>query len=217
MIDVFRNYPPSYVKKLAAWNDRYITDPITVVLTEILAPLRWLSPSSVTLIAFAFSLVACFYFLDGTRVGLLWGAALWEVNYLLDGVDGKLARKRTEFAPYGAKLDNMLDKVKKAMALAALLWVEQDNQLAMLAALVCHYALLRLPARKSEQLVAWFHQHGARATLDPLDLVFLLLFVAPLMGLVYQMVLVVVGLQLLDRAIHFFAARLYHKTTVARS
>ncbi len=205
MIEAIRHYPPAYVKRLAAWNDRFLTDPITVVLTELLAPLRWLSPSAVTLIAFGFSLIACFCFLDATRSGLISGALFWEINYLLDGVDGKLARKRSEFAPYGARLDNLLDKVKKALALAALVLVEKDHQAAMIVAVGCHYILLRVPSQRSMGIVEWFNRQGARTSLDPLDMVFLLLFVGPLLGNTYSMILFVLFLQVADRAVHVIA------------
>jgi phosphatidylglycerophosphate synthase len=202
VIRIVKNYPPPYVKRQAAWNDRYITDPVTVVITEVVSSWRWLTPSAVTLIAFGFAIGAWYMFLDPSPVNQVWGAILWQVNYLLDGVDGKLARKRSEFAPYGAQLDNVLDKVKKVGALTALVSSAQSDQFELMLLIVIHYALLRIPMSRSERVQGWFARRGARISFDPLDQVFIILFLGPIFGRFFEAVLVVVSLQLLDRLVN---------------
>lgn len=207
MSNLFTGYPPPYVKPLACWNDKYITDPVTVVITELVAPIKRVTPTHITLVAFVFSLVACWYYAQPGRASLLWGAAYWQINYFLDGVDGKLARKRQQFSRYGAQLDLQLDKVKKAIALVCLWYAHGNLSYWLLGLIALHYALMRLPVPRSARLRCWFNARGIRSSFSPLDQLFLVLFVGPLTGAIWGTLAMVVVLQILDHAINWWMFR----------
>jgi phosphatidylglycerophosphate synthase len=94
---------PDY-KKVGNWMARNIT-------REMALPVTWLflhlpiTANGVTLIAFIFGASSAVFFAMGTRSGMLWGAALLQIWYLLDHVDGQVARYRKEESVTGVFFD----------------------------------------------------------------------------------------------------------------
>ena len=63
----------------------------------------------VTYFAFAVCLASALAFYKGTHTFLIVGAVLFELNYLLDCVDGTVARLKNESSPEGSVIDASLD------------------------------------------------------------------------------------------------------------
>jgi phosphatidylglycerophosphate synthase len=89
------------------------------------AVVRWaarvgLSPTAVTGISVALAVVAAAGFAWGTRATLVAGAALLYVSFLLDCVDGQLARYSRQFSAFGGWLDTMADRSKEYLVYAGL-------------------------------------------------------------------------------------------------
>lgn len=85
--------------------------------------LRWfpgITPSGVTLLSFAFGILACalFFFLEYSYRIL--GVVLLQISFALDCSDGEIARYKNMASPFGAWLDSVLDRFKEAMMFAAL-------------------------------------------------------------------------------------------------
>ncbi len=100
------------------WN-RLVARPIAAL---VLAPLQHtrISPNQVTLaslVVFA-GAAALMAFLPGHR-GLLLAVAVLEFSYVLDCVDGQLARLRGTSTPVGAHLDFLMDELKAFLLVAA--------------------------------------------------------------------------------------------------
>ncbi|WP_283138510.1 CDP-alcohol phosphatidyltransferase family protein [Rhizohabitans arisaemae] len=75
-----------------------------------------LTPNAVTGISVGFAALAALWFAEGTRTGLVVGAFLLYFSFVLDCVDGQLARYTRRFSPLGAWLDATFDRVKEYMA-----------------------------------------------------------------------------------------------------
>ncbi|MES1172025.1 MAG: CDP-alcohol phosphatidyltransferase family protein [Bacteroidota bacterium] len=125
------------------WN-RFVARPLAAV---VLVPLQRTSvtPNQVTLatlIVFA-GAAAILAFVPAWR-GLLVGAAVLEFAYVLDCVDGQLARLRGTSSPIGAHLDFLMDELKAFLLVAALsvrLWRSDGKTAWLLEGLVALVAV----------------------------------------------------------------------------
>ncbi len=97
-----------------AWWTVLLVDPVAIRLTRLVANRTRITPDQITLAAFALGLGAAACFLRGTAGWLAVGAALYHLCFVLDCVDGKLARLKGTGTPFGGWLDYMLDRVRDA-------------------------------------------------------------------------------------------------------
>lgn len=79
-----------------------------------------LSPTGVTAISVAFAVVAAVLFGVGGRPAQVTGAVLLYLGFVLDCVDGQLARYTRKFSPWGGWLDTMADRAKEYVVYAGL-------------------------------------------------------------------------------------------------
>jgi hypothetical protein len=100
------------------WN-LYVCRPLAAVLVAAIKDTR-LTPNHVTLCSFVVATVAC-----GLLVGLpgTWGLVVavfvYELSYVLDCVDGMLARLRGQASTQGHLLDFLMDELKALLVLGA--------------------------------------------------------------------------------------------------
>ncbi|SCL37284.1 CDP-alcohol phosphatidyltransferase [Micromonospora pallida] len=88
-------------------------------VTKVCARLR-LTPTGVTMISVLFAVVAAVLFGVGGRPALVAGGVLLYLGFVLDCVDGQLARYTRNFSPWGGWLDTMADRAKEYVAYAGL-------------------------------------------------------------------------------------------------
>ncbi|MGC4780497.1 DUF5941 domain-containing protein [Micromonospora zamorensis] len=86
---------------------------------------RWaarlrLTPTGVTAISVLFALAAAVLFGVGGRPALVGGAVLLYLGFVLDCVDGQLARYTRHFSAWGGWLDTMADRAKEYLVYAGL-------------------------------------------------------------------------------------------------
>lgn len=112
-------------KKRDYWFTVLLTDPVAIPLTNFLARKRWLSPDQVTMGSLLFGLAVGPAFAYAT----LWSAALggifFYIAFVLDCVDGKLARATGVTSERGKALDALADGGRRAagsLGLAFFLW-----------------------------------------------------------------------------------------------
>jgi phosphatidylglycerophosphate synthase len=111
-----RATPRPIVKPIDSWWTVLVIDPVAVRLVPLLARRRWLNPTRITLTAFVLGLISAALFLEGP----LWLAAvLFELRFLLDCLDGKLARHTGTSSVFGAALDNACDLGATTLCLGA--------------------------------------------------------------------------------------------------
>ncbi len=93
----------SYSKYIAAWAAR-----------------RGLTPNAVTIGSMALGVVAAVAFAAGTRLGWMAGGVFLYLAFVLDCVDGQLARYTRQFSAFGSWLDATFDRGKEYLAYAGL-------------------------------------------------------------------------------------------------
>jgi phosphatidylglycerophosphate synthase len=79
-----------------------------------------LSPTLVTAVSVAFAAVAALLFASGGRSALVTGAVLLYLGFVLDCVDGQLARYTRRFSAWGGWLDTIADRAKEYLVYAGL-------------------------------------------------------------------------------------------------
>ncbi|WP_433389396.1 DUF5941 domain-containing protein [Micromonospora sp. KLBMP9576] len=79
-----------------------------------------LGPTAVTMISVAFAVAAAVLFGTGGRAALIAGAVLLYLGFVLDCVDGQLARYTRHFSAWGGWLDTMADRAKEYVVYAGL-------------------------------------------------------------------------------------------------
>ncbi|GHJ56966.1 hypothetical protein Nm8I071_62730 [Nonomuraea sp. TT08I-71] len=88
-------------------------------VTKAAARLR-LTPTAVTMISVAFAVAAAVLFGVGGRLALVAGGVLLYLGFVLDCVDGQLARYTRHFSAWGGWLDTMADRAKEYVVYAGL-------------------------------------------------------------------------------------------------
>ncbi|MGC5032890.1 DUF5941 domain-containing protein [Micromonospora sp. DT229] len=81
-----------------------------------------LSPTGVTMLSVGFAVAAAALFATGGRVALVAGGVLLYLGFVLDCVDGQLARYTRNFSAWGGWLDTMADRAKEYLVYAGLGW-----------------------------------------------------------------------------------------------
>jgi len=112
-------------KKRDYWWTVLATDPLAIPLSRLLAKRRWLTPDQVTALALGAGLAVGPAFAIGTRWALVLGGLLFYAAFVLDCVDGKLARALQVTSARGAALDALADGGRRAsgsLGLAVFLW-----------------------------------------------------------------------------------------------
>jgi phosphatidylglycerophosphate synthase len=186
------------VKPADAWWTVLVIDPVAMRLLPLL--LRWkiLTANLVTSVAFVVGIFSVAAFASGHFAV---GAVLFEVRFVLDCLDGKIARVRHISSPLGAAFDRIGDALTvpaayAAIGLALALRDQMHAQLALLPALMSAMVTvlgfsLELVRRRSTPdhgawllghgtLVGWFRRHRLTLVPSTVEAETVGLFLAPL-------------------------------------
>jgi len=98
--------------KMDIFTTRLFFDPLAVPLTIIFSKVKWITPNRVTLMALFPGIMGAFFFVQGNPI---MGALGYYVFFLLDSIDGKLARFTSTFDPLGAFYDFAVDRIVISM------------------------------------------------------------------------------------------------------
>lgn len=123
----------------------FVTDPIAIPLSRLLAALR-VNPNVLTLISIVSGLVPGVLLAFGHWI---WAAVVFEFAFLLDCVDGKVARLRQVSSEFGARLDSLGELPRKPccfIGIGLYFYLNSEPVLAALtgAAVVVHYGIHKL-------------------------------------------------------------------------
>jgi len=103
-------------KKRDYWWTVLVVDPIAIPLTRLFAKRRWLTPDEVTIVSLVLGLLTGLFFAVGDRWALITGGLVYYASFVLDCVDGKLARALNLSSARGHALDAMSDSARRASA-----------------------------------------------------------------------------------------------------
>jgi phosphatidylglycerophosphate synthase len=107
-------------KKVDAWWTVLLVDPLAVRLVRLVAPYRWITPNLLTWFATVLGLGAAACFALGDRAWLIAGALLFHASFVVDCMDGKIARLRGIGTLFGAWFDFMFDRLRVVACTATL-------------------------------------------------------------------------------------------------
>ncbi|HEX8346519.1 MAG TPA: CDP-alcohol phosphatidyltransferase family protein [Actinoplanes sp.] len=99
-------------KSRDAWWTVLLVDPVAVHLVRWVAPYRWITPNRLSFLAALIGLgsAACFWLV--TPWWLVAGAVLFHIAFVIDCMDGKVARLNGTGSVFGSWLDYMLDRIR---------------------------------------------------------------------------------------------------------
>ncbi|MFG2193426.1 CDP-alcohol phosphatidyltransferase family protein [Streptomyces sp. NPDC048639] len=108
-------------KKRDAWWTVLLVDPVATPLVRWTAMWTRITPNQITWFALFLGLGAAACFAAGSWGWLILGAALYHVSFILDCMDGKLARLTGTGSVFGAWLDYVFDRVRVLACAVALM------------------------------------------------------------------------------------------------
>lgn len=94
------------LKPKDAWWTVIAIDPVAIRVLPWLRDVRWVTPTRITMLSGVVGVLALLAFAAGAVIA---GGVLYELRFLLDCLDGKLARLRGTSSRLGALLDVLLD------------------------------------------------------------------------------------------------------------
>ncbi|WP_067504184.1 CDP-alcohol phosphatidyltransferase family protein [Actinoplanes sp. TFC3] len=103
-----------------AWWTVLLVDPVAARLVWLVSPYRWITPNFLTGIATILGLGAAAAFATGERWWVVAGALLFHVSFIVDCMDGKIARLNGTGSMFGTWLDFMFDRVRVFICALAL-------------------------------------------------------------------------------------------------
>lgn len=108
-------------KKRDAWWTVLLVDPLASRLVVPVANYTHITPNQISLGAFLIGAASAWFFFQGDPVSLLIGALLYHFSFVLDCMDGKIARLKGTGSVFGMWLDYMLDRVRVVVCALALM------------------------------------------------------------------------------------------------
>ncbi|MDP9798978.1 phosphatidylglycerophosphate synthase [Catenuloplanes nepalensis] len=108
------------LKDRDAWWTVLLVDPLATPAVRRVARYRWVTPNRITFAAFLLGLAAAAAFWQATWGALAVGALLFHLSFVLDCMDGKVARLRGNGSAFGAWLDFIGDRIKDLTCTAGL-------------------------------------------------------------------------------------------------
>lgn len=109
------------LKERDSWWTVYLVDPVAVRLVRQVANRTSATPNQLTVLALFLGLGAAVCFALGYRQFLLLGAFLYYLSFLVDCMDGKLARLTGTESVFGAWVDYVTDRFRVLVCVVALM------------------------------------------------------------------------------------------------
>lgn len=126
-------------KKRDAWWTVVLVDPVATRMLIVMARFGFITPNRVTWAALFVGLGSAGFFLRGDTQSLFIGAALYHLSFILDCIDGKLARLKGNGTVFGGWLDYVFDRIRVLFCALALMggqYLRDGDERFLLAALM---------------------------------------------------------------------------------
>ncbi|MDQ1035506.1 phosphatidylglycerophosphate synthase/ribosomal protein L12E/L44/L45/RPP1/RPP2 [Streptomyces sp. V3I8] len=114
-------------KKRDAWWTVLLVDPVATPLVRLTAKYTRITPNQITWGAFLLGLVSAAFFAFGDWRWLVAGAFVYHLSFILDCMDGKVARLTGQGSVFGAWLDFVFDRIRVAVCGVALMAGQYDR------------------------------------------------------------------------------------------
>jgi phosphatidylglycerophosphate synthase len=110
---------------LRSWWAVFGVLPLANRLVVLVCNYTELTPNQITSVSSAFRLLAALCFLGGGRWGLVAGALCYYLAYVIDCIDGPVARLKGRISAFGRYFDHLSDLVGDILILAALAYSQR--------------------------------------------------------------------------------------------
>jgi phosphatidylglycerophosphate synthase len=196
-----------FIKKEDSWTSIIFSDPFSIPLARFLSKFKSVYPNHITIIALIPAFIAVYFFFRGQ---LMYGAFFFLLNFIIDGIDGKLARLTKKYSKHGVALDYHTDRIRN-FALFFSLWYSQyylhGQWLTGGAIIFVHYVamvfgFLFVTDFSYKTIFPRVYSYYA-----PIDEGFLIFFFAPLINQVTLLLPILVLLQLISYITLFFVQK----------
>ncbi len=107
---------------LRSWWASFGVLPLANRLVVLVCNYTELTPNQITAVSSVFRLLSALCFLGGSRWGLVAGALCYYLAYVIDCVDGPVARLKGKTSAFGRYFDHLSDLVGDILILAAFAW-----------------------------------------------------------------------------------------------
>lgn len=108
-------------KERDSWWTVFLVDPLASRLVWLVARYPWVTPNRLTVAAFLLGLGSAAAFAAATPGWLIVGAVLFHLSFVIDCMDGKVARLNGTGSLFGIWLDFILDRVRVLFCTIALM------------------------------------------------------------------------------------------------
>ncbi|MDG4859468.1 CDP-alcohol phosphatidyltransferase family protein [Streptomyces sp. T-3] len=108
-------------KKRDAWWTVLLVDPVATPLVRLTAMWTRITPNQITWGAFLLGLASSAFFVLGDWQWLIAGAVVYHLSFILDCMDGKVARLTGTGSVFGAWLDFVFDRIRVMVCAVALM------------------------------------------------------------------------------------------------
>ena len=99
-------------KQKDGWWASIFSGPVANMLLHFIADVKWITPNCVTTSSLLLCVIACGFIANGRTLFLMIGAILVQFVFILDCLDGQLARYRSMQSNFGAWYDRVTDRIK---------------------------------------------------------------------------------------------------------
>ena len=138
------------------WWSRVFATPMAYLVLTVVADWRFLTPNRLTIFSFGLTIASALFILVDTTTSLVVAGIVLQIAYIIDCMDGQLARYRGVSSKAGSLLDKCSDFIKFPFVIAALT-IQSSNHLSSSLAtilgltaifLICYQPYLKLIAFK---------------------------------------------------------------------
>jgi len=145
------------------WWSRVFATPMAHLLLLAVADWRFLTPNRLTIMSFALTIVSCLLILSDTAASLVSAGIVLQVAYIIDCMDGQLARYRGVSSKVGSLLDKCSDFVAFPFIIVAISLQASNHQAYEIPTilgfttifLICYQPYLKLIASKECSIGPW--------------------------------------------------------------
>jgi phosphatidylglycerophosphate synthase len=110
------------------WWSRVFATPMAYLVLTVVADWRFLTPNRLTLLSFGLTFLSASLILVDTPTGLVAAGLILQIAYIIDCMDGQLARYRGVSSKVGSLLDKWSDFVKFPFIVVALTIQSSNHQ-----------------------------------------------------------------------------------------
>lgn len=110
------------IKKKDGWWARTFCGPVANIFLIFIAEKNFITPNHVTTFSLFLCVIACGFICTGVQPYLMSAAVLVQLVFIVDCLDGQLARYRNQCSNFGAWYDRVTDRVKDFLIYFSIAW-----------------------------------------------------------------------------------------------